>query len=134
MVDTRRTSYFKLKAETLAFSRDGTKIAYTDLEEHWLWRIDAPFTAKPTRLTKDALGCALPSWSPDGRFLAFSGFNQATKQWNIYTLDTTVAGGGEPRALYPEKLAQVDATWSPDGRWIAYGRNPRLADASNLEP
>ncbi len=59
-----------------------------------------------------------PRWSPDGETLAFTsdrdGYN------NIFTIP---AGGGEARAIAPERFEQAEPTWSPDGRRIAYTRN-----------
>jgi Tol biopolymer transport system component len=61
------------------------------------------------RLTSDG-GNAGPTWSPDGRSLAFwhTGSND--------TVDTIAAGGGRRRSLH----AGMQPAWSPDGRTIAF--------------
>lgn len=54
-----------------------------------------------------------PSWSPDGRRIAFSRW---TTPWGIYT--ATADGSGETR-LFSSNVARTPV-WSPDGNQIAF--------------
>ncbi len=61
-----------------------------------------------------------PSWSPDGRQLAFtaSPSGQANlPQRQIYLMD---ANGGNRKQLTQSQGPHTNAVWSPEGKWIAY--------------
>jgi TolB protein len=57
-----------------------------------------------------------PSWSPDGKQIAFVSDRQGTPQ--IYIMDSD---GRNPRRLTFQSSYSATPAWSPDGRWIAYG-------------
>ena len=57
-----------------------------------------------------------PSWSPDGRRIAFDADGEDSRR-HLWMID---ADGGAPRRLTAEKDEQVGPTWSQDGRWIYY--------------
>jgi dipeptidyl aminopeptidase/acylaminoacyl peptidase len=59
-----------------------------------------------------------PSWSPDGRSLAFVSNRGQGSQIFIAPLD-----GGEPRQLTHADASSTDPCWSPDGRRIAFVRS-----------
>ena len=123
-----------------AFSPDGTQLAYAvtvtnadeDRQQADLWRVG--FDGKDRRqLTftpkRDEWA---PSWSPDGRWLAFlsdRGGGQATTQvWGM------PADGGEARALtkFP---GGVDAfAWSPDGKRLAVIAHDSPEESDAPEP
>ena len=52
-----------------------------------------------------------PSWSPDGRQIAFSTFSQ------IYVMD---ADGSNQQPLTSSSVSKFGPSWSPDGRQIAF--------------
>lgn len=102
-----------------ALSPDGHRVAFvvstTDLAINAaitrVWLDDAPLTSGD----KDAN----PTWSPDGRFLAFtSKRSEAASESTLHVL--RVDGPGETRtvATMPDGLG--DVAWSPDGKWIAF--------------
>ena len=68
---------------------------------------------------------AVPSWSPDGRTLAFVRAEaDRPRVWNIWSLDLDT---GEEQRLTSHVVGQPwGAAWFPDGRRIAYSHEDRL--------
>ena len=68
---------------------------------------------------------AVPTWSPDGRRLAFlRAENNAPSVWNLWFLDL---GSGEMTRLTRHRYGQVwGGAWFPDGRRLAYSHEDRL--------
>jgi Tol biopolymer transport system component len=60
-----------------------------------------------------------PSWSPDGRVLAFDGAKPDSPV-RIWTVDTE---GGTPRQLTHGLGGQTVPNWSRDGRWIYFSNH-----------
>jgi dipeptidyl aminopeptidase/acylaminoacyl peptidase len=99
------------------------------LRQH-LWIFDLE-TRKGEAITSGPFDERTPTWSPDGRSIAFVS-NRApdpdrSADTNIFIIEAKA--GAEPRALtvFPGPDGGRPA-WSPDGRWIAYlqGDEPRF--------
>ncbi len=96
-----------------AFSPDGGRVAYLQTEEgHGTnLAVAAVSGGSAVTLVRGVEPSEFPSWSPDGRFIAYAG-GSPVQVWVVS------AGGGKPRLLTP---AGGDyPRWSPDGKWIAY--------------
>jgi len=82
------------------------------------------------RVTTDPADDFAPSWSPDGRRIAF-----LRKVGRSARIQVTSALGGPDSKLseFPVDAAESDEllgaqiAWSPDGRYIVAGRDPRFA-------
>lgn len=110
-----------------AVSPDGALIAYTvkvaDLEGN---RYATHLHLVPTKggasrqLTFGKQSDTQPTWSPDGKTLAFVS-NRENKRAQIHLLPL---GGGEARRLTNLDGSIMDLAWSPDGSRIAFSYSP----------
>lgn len=76
----------------------------------------APIALHPRQLTTTGGLDVYPSFSPDGRRIAFS--SDRTGAWEIYVAAIDHAGSEQP--LTAGGNQNVHAAWSPDGRHIAF--------------
>ena len=117
-----------------ALSPDGRLVAYTMRQTNWddnlykteIWITDTQ-TGSVRQLTNSmtpAKSSSAPSWSPDGRRLAFTSDRSEKRQ--IYLIDLN---GGEAEALTSGDEGVGSFKWSPDGRSIAF----TLTDAQAQE-
>jgi Tol biopolymer transport system component len=60
-----------------------------------------------------------PSWSPDGKRIAFSSREPNHRYGFIYTIN---ADGSDPVQLTRGRVCDLEPAWSPDGRHIAFTR------------
>src|SRR5439155_6931815 len=112
-------------------SPDGTRVAYvvTSLDREsneyrgTIWVASLDGSEERRRFTSGERRDALPRWSPDGRWLAFTS-NRGDKEQKpqLYVIP---AEGGEARRLTDLKEAVEDAVWSPDSTRLAFtARDP----------
>ncbi|MEV5876345.1 amidohydrolase family protein [Streptomyces sp. NPDC052101] len=111
-----------------ALSPDGTRLACQDVTGNLLVRTLA--TGAEQRLAKPLATDGppgAPTWSPDGRYIAFCDRNRLNQRFRegynlIRVIDTRT--GDERRHLPAEHQSLSDRgasgpVWSPDGRWMA---------------
>ncbi len=108
-----------VSAEFVDFSRDGRWITYVAFPENALWRsrIDG---SDRLQLTPSSMQVVIPSWSPDGKRIAFQAMTGGNR-WRNYLV---AAGGGTPEPLFEEPLDQNRPSWSPDGNSIVFSYIP----------
>jgi len=112
------------QASCPAVSPDGTRLAYLSNNQD-AGGVDLMVLAlsggEPVTLATGVEGSEFPSWSPDGRSVAFA----AGSPLQVWVVS---AAGGEPRAVSPP--GGDYPAWSPDGRWIAYSVWTDSSDAN----
>jgi eukaryotic-like serine/threonine-protein kinase len=105
-----------LSADGLAFSHDGSRVAWTAVPEGTLWQSKADGTDRH-ELTFAPMQVSMPRWSPDGTQIAFAG-QEPGKPSKIYIVP---AGGGVPEQVTEGESNDADPSWSPDGDALAFG-------------
>ncbi len=68
-----------------------------------------------TQLTNDPANDVTPTFSPDGRRIAFA--SDRGGNWDIYILDVT---GGQPIQITASPTQEIHPSFSPDGRHLVY--------------
>jgi Tol biopolymer transport system component/DNA-binding winged helix-turn-helix (wHTH) protein len=110
----------ELSATSVAFSKDGEWVAYTSDVDGQLWRARVDGSNRQ-QLTFPPSIAAFPSWSPDGKRIAFVRGLRGKRNWKIYVVP---AEGGSAIDLLPDSLMEFDPTWSPDGKKLAFAPLP----------
>ena len=75
----------------------------------------------PRRLTNSRHNDVSPSWSPDGKRIAFSSKRDGGVTSEIYVMD---ADGGNPQRLTNNGHDDYSPSWSPDGELIVFYFRP----------
>jgi len=106
-----------------AWSPDGESIVYATecfetpmgrVSTSELWVADTASGATHRLFKGDAVQ---PSWSPNGRRVAYWGLPEGSGQRDIWTIP---AGGGEPVPVTQDIHVDWDPVWSPDGRHLYF--------------
>ena len=104
-------------------SPDGMRVAYTITETDFerdayitqIWLADVG-TGRTLQLTRGDKSSSGPSWSPDGRWLAFTS-SRAEDKSQLFLISPT---GGEAVQLTKSETGVRGFAWSPDGMAIAF--------------
>ena len=93
-------------------SPDGKRVVFSALNK--LWIMDLPSGA-PRRLTNSTVGEFMPTWSPDGRYVAYVTWSR--EGGHMYR---TAADGGSPEELSRRAAFYSSPVYSPDGSKIVF--------------
>ncbi|HTJ24280.1 MAG TPA: protein kinase, partial [Gemmatimonadaceae bacterium] len=115
--DQRRLTHAGGIQSQAVSSPDGERIAYTYRAnggmDIFAMNADGTGQRRITNLTEAGLAACRPTWSPDGRRIAF----QSWAKPDIYIVN---ADGSGLTKITDHPAADMDAAWSPDGHRIAF--------------
>jgi len=96
-----------------ALSPDGKRVVFSSLNK--LWALDLP-SGKPKRLTDSTTGEFMPTWSPDGKFIAYVSWS--ANGGHVYRVATD--GSSKPEQLSRRAAFYSYPVYTPDGSKIVY--------------
>lgn len=114
--------------QTAVISPQGDRIAMQmDTGTNDLWVLDLARGVR-TRLTFGPIANAFPTWSPDGKWIAYI----ATRGGKYYIMRKPSDGsGGEEMLLDSDRFLHL-SDWSRDGKYLIYGRGPFFANGEEV--
>ena len=83
-----------------------------------LWLVPGDGSAAPRKLTHTKGSESSPTWSPDGKRIAFAATRDGDTDSQVYVLD--LASGGEAQRYTSLSGGASDPQWSPDGKRLMF--------------
>jgi TolB protein len=108
---------------TFAWSPDAQWIAFTagkwgaDASQIKVARSDGTHVRTLTRGLPASASAGSPTWSPDGKRIAFMAWSG--RRWSVFVINADGSGMRELKSLVAN---DENPDWSPDGRWIVFER------------
>ncbi len=96
-------------------SPDGKRIVFSAFNK--IYVMDAAAGAKPKRLTNQTVGEFMPTWSPDGSYIAFATWTR--NGGHLYRISSNTVGE-QPEQLTIRAAHYSYPSYSPDGSKIAF--------------
>jgi len=115
------------------WTTDGQRVTFSsDRTGHWslFWAL-SDGTGPAERLAETRHPQIPSSWSPDGRFLAYTEFHPSTGA-DIWILPRT--GNRNASPFLRTKSGEWGGVFSPDGRWLAYTSDETGPDQIFIKP
>jgi amidohydrolase family protein/WD40 repeat protein len=105
-----------------ALSPDGRRVAFSVLDRIWVMElpIGARPGGRPYRLTNDTVGEFYPSWAPDGRWMAYSTWEDGTGGTvrRVDVSEVPHAGPSISMQLTSDSALYFDTAVAPDGNSV----------------
>jgi len=85
----------------------------------------------PTQLTVSDQRQTAPTWSPDGKWIAYMSDYDGDEQWDIFLVSPK--SGQVVNLTKTREIAEEYPVWSPDGRYLAYTVKPKTSSVYEID-
>src|SRR6267378_5111264 len=113
-------------------SPNGTTVAFiSNLSgRNNLWLV-ASEGGWPMQLTVSDQRQTSPTWSPDGKWIAYMSDYDGDEQWDIFLVSPKT--GQVVNLTNTREIAEESPAWSPDGRYLAYMVKPKTSSVFEID-
>ena len=124
--------YMTRQVGDTAWSPDGKNIVFVSniTGRNNLWLVPAE-GGWPTQLTVSNQRQTHPTWSPDGRWIAYQSDYDGDEQWDIFFVSPKT--GQVVNVTKTREVSEEEPTWSPTGRYLAYMVKPKTASSYEID-
>lgn len=132
--DEIRTDKDVVVIKALRYKANGVPGVLDQRPSH-IYSVDVE-TGAVSQITSGEFSDSAPSFSPDGKCVAFSSCREPGQETNVIHNDiwVTPAGGGEAKKLTRGQGPAHNPLYSPDGKWIAFlGHTQGMSPTANTE-
>jgi dipeptidyl aminopeptidase/acylaminoacyl peptidase len=85
----------------------------------------------PMQLTVSDQRQTSPTWSPDGKWIAYMSDYDGDEQWDIFLVSPKT--GQVVNLTNTREIAEESPAWSPDGRYLAYMVKPKTSSVFEID-
>ncbi len=114
------------------WSPNGTTVAFVSnlSGRNNLWLV-ASEGGWPMQLTVSDQRQTSPTWSPDGKWIAYMSDYDGDEQWDIFLVSPKT--GQVVNLTNTREIAEESPAWSPDGRHLAYMVKPKTSSVFEID-
>lgn len=115
-----------------AWSPDGQSVVFVSniTGRNNLWIVPAE-GGWPTQLTVSDQRQANPTWSLNGKWIAYQSDYDGDEQWDIFLVSPKT--GQVVNITKTREISEENPVWSPDGRYLAYMVKPKTSSVFEID-